>query len=158
MKAWQSPWMRFVVFLLIGAAGLAIGGLFTGPGVDSEWYKGLNKAPWTPPGWVFGAAWTLIVITFAWFMAQAVDEVENKSKLYVAYAVQWVLNMGWNPLFFYSHETGWGLVVISALTLLVAWFTFGLRRVVAPAHYAVYPYFLWLLIATSLNAYIWLQN
>lgn len=44
------------LFLLLNFAGLAIGGLFTGNAVSSEWYQNLAKAPWTPPGWVFGAA------------------------------------------------------------------------------------------------------
>ena len=45
---------QLVIFALLNFGALAIGGLFTGGGVSSEWYASLNKAPWTPPGWVFG--------------------------------------------------------------------------------------------------------
>jgi tryptophan-rich sensory protein len=49
---------RLIIFLALNFAALAIGGLFTSKGVSSDWYAGIAKAPWTPPGWAFGAAWT----------------------------------------------------------------------------------------------------
>ena len=54
-----------IVFLTINFGGLAIGQVWTGDGVTSNWYTSLNQAPWTPPGWVFGLAWTTIAITFS---------------------------------------------------------------------------------------------
>ncbi|MEM6378823.1 MAG: TspO/MBR family protein, partial [Bacteroidota bacterium] len=53
---------RVIIFLILNFVALGIGGFFTGPGTSSEWYNNLNQAPWTPPGWVFGAAWTTIMI------------------------------------------------------------------------------------------------
>ena len=67
--------MRFFLialgFLVVNFGGLAVGSWFTGPGVASDWYQGLDKAPWTPPGWGFGAAWTTVMIGFSWFMYAA---------------------------------------------------------------------------------------
>ena len=48
-----------ILFLIINFGGLAIGNWFMNNGPISEWYLNLNKAPWTPPGWVFGVAWTI---------------------------------------------------------------------------------------------------
>ncbi|MDG2281196.1 MAG: tryptophan-rich sensory protein, partial [Flavicella sp.] len=50
---------RILLFLVLNFTALAVGGLFTGTGVSSDWYQNLNQAPWTPPGWVFGFMWTL---------------------------------------------------------------------------------------------------
>lgn len=61
----KSKILRFVVFLAINFGALAIGGLFTGKGIPSDWYQNLDKAPWTPPGWIFKAAWTTIMIFFS---------------------------------------------------------------------------------------------
>ena len=61
--------LRILLFLIINFGGLFIGGLFTGEGVPSDWYQNLNKAPWNPPGWVFGAAWTTVMICFSVYMA-----------------------------------------------------------------------------------------
>lgn len=44
--------IKTIIFLILNFAALAIGGLSTSSGVTSEWYNALNKAPWTPPGWV----------------------------------------------------------------------------------------------------------
>ncbi|NBN98947.1 MAG: hypothetical protein EBV19_06865 [Flavobacteriia bacterium] len=44
-----------LLFLFLNFGALAIGGSFTADGVASDWNQNLNKAPWTPPGWVFGA-------------------------------------------------------------------------------------------------------
>ena len=46
----------FVLFFVLNFAALALGGLFTGSGVTSDWYTKANQAPWTPPGFVFGLA------------------------------------------------------------------------------------------------------
>ena len=37
--------VRLLVFLLLNFSALGIGGYFTGPGVASQWYKSLQKAP-----------------------------------------------------------------------------------------------------------------
>lgn len=150
--------LKTILFLVINFAALAIGVIFTGKGVPSEWYASLSKAPWTPPGWVFGAAWTSIMICFAIYMAFAYEKVKNTKVLLALFGVQWVLNVLWNPVFFYFHQAAVGLVVISALTILIAVFLFRYRTDLKLKSMLILPYFIWLLIATSLNAYILLNN
>ncbi|RME33333.1 MAG: tryptophan-rich sensory protein [Deltaproteobacteria bacterium] len=150
--------LRLIVFLVLNFSALLLGGLFTGAGVPSNWYQELNKAPWTPPGWVFGAAWTLIMICFAVYMAKAWDLVPDRRLLIGMYVVQWVLNVSWNPLFFKFHWTGWALLDIMALTVVVGWFLFAWRQEMKSWALLSVPYFLWLLIATSLNAWAFFKN
>ncbi|MFA7274431.1 MAG: TspO/MBR family protein [Crocinitomicaceae bacterium] len=149
---------RILLFLLINFAALGIGGFFTGAGVTSDWYASLNKAPWTPPGWVFGAAWTFIMICFSFYMAYAVKTVEQTNWLIGLFIVQWILNVLWNPVFFSFHNTQIGLILIVALTMLVGYFFFKYRVDLKYKSLLVLPYFVWLVIATSLNAYILLKN
>lgn len=149
---------RVLIFLVLNFAALGIGGVFTGPGTSSEWYTNMNQAPWTPPGWVFGAAWTTIMICFAFFMAYAWGKTKNKTTLIILFALQWVLNILWNPVFFYFKEVALALVVISSLTILVGYFLFTYWPILKSKALLVAPYFIWLLIATSLNAYILFQN
>lgn len=59
---------QFLVFLVLNFTALGIGGFATGPGVASSWYQNLNQAPWTPPGWVFGVAWTTIMVCFTFYL------------------------------------------------------------------------------------------
>ena len=74
---------KILIFLVINFAALGIGGFFTGPGVSSDWYTNLNQAPWTPPGWVFGAAWTTIMICFSFFMAFLYEKSYFKKEIIV---------------------------------------------------------------------------
>ena len=150
--------LRVFVFLLINFAALGVGGFFTGKGVPSEWYLNLNKAPWTPPGWVFGAAWTSIMICFSFFMAHWWKVEANINYLLFLFTLQWLLNVLWNPAFFYFHQSALALLLIVALTLVVTYFLFSLWPVLKFKTAFILPYFLWLLIATSLNAYIVLKN
>lgn len=149
---------KTVLFLVLNFSALAFGGLFTGDGVPSEWYQNLTKAPWTPPGWVFGFAWTLIMILFAFYMAYLITAVENKKMVILLFSLQWLLNVSWNPVFFYFHWIPAGLFIITALTLLITYLLYRYQRLLKLKTLFIVPYFLWLLIATSLNTYILIMN
>lgn len=149
---------KTVLFLILNFSALALGGFFTGKGVSSGWYQNLVKAPWTPPGWVFGFAWTLIMVTFAFYMAYLISETKNTKTVILLFGIQWGLNVLWNPFFFLFHWVTLGLIVISGLSILVAYFLFRYQSILKLKTLLIVPYVLWLIIATSLNAYILLMN
>jgi tryptophan-rich sensory protein len=149
---------RIILFLIINFAALAIGGLSTTKAVTGDWYLHLNKAPWTPPGWVFGAAWTTIMICFSFYMAYAWEKVENHNLLLTLFIIQWILNVAWNPVFFTWHYTLLGLIVITLLSLLILYFLFHYMPELRLKSILILPYVIWLMIATSLNAYVYLKN
>ncbi|GAB55947.1 tryptophan-rich sensory protein [Glaciecola punicea ACAM 611] len=147
-----------VIFFIINFAALGIGSLATGAAVSGEWYTSINKAPWTPPGWAFGAAWTTIMVFFSVFMGFAYNEVADKKKLVALYTAQWILNVSWTPVFFMLEQVIPGLIIIGALSVLVGYFLVHYRAVLKVKVLLMLPYFVWLLIATSLNAYILFNN
>lgn len=150
--------IRILIFLVINFSALGLGGLFTGRAVNADWYLNLNKAPWTPPGWVFGAAWTLIMILFSFYMAYLWKNVNNHNILLILFTFQWMLNVGWNPAFFYFQNAILGLVIIISLTLVITYFLINYWSTIELKSLLILPYFIWLLIATSLNAYVVLNN
>ncbi|MBI1287840.1 MAG: tryptophan-rich sensory protein [Flavobacteriales bacterium] len=149
---------RVILFLVLNFGALLLGGLLMNGEVTGDWYLSLNKAPWTPPGWVFGAAWTTIMLCFTIYMTLAWEHVKNKRNLLILFGIQWVLNVFWNPVFFALHYVAPGLVIIMSLTLLVGYFLIGYLQELSWKVLFVVPYFAWLLVATSLNAYILLYN
>ena len=149
---------RLLLFLLINFAALGIGGLFTGDGVSSEWYANLNKAPWTPPGWVFGFAWTTIMLCYAVYMALLWPSTDDKVFLVSLFSAQFLLNVLWNPVFFYFQQVSFGLAIIILLTVLMVFFLFYFWSNLKYASLLVLPYVLWLMIASSLNLYIYMYN
>ena len=148
-----------IIFLTLNFLALAIGGQFTGSGVSSDWYQTINKAPWTPPGWVFGAAWTTIMICYAFYLKSLIENVKSQSKtIYILYGIQWILNIMWNPIFFYFQYDVLALLAISALQVVLI-ITF-LRHFRVQHYYnlLLLPYLIWLFTAISLNAYIVFYN
>jgi len=146
-----------IFFLVLNFSALAIGSWLMNNGPITNWYMNLNQAPWTPPGWVFGVAWTTIMICFSVYMSYLFMEISNLS-LILLYLIQWIFNISWNYIFFNQHAIGYGLMCIIALTTIVTLFLINYRKLLQFKSLLIVPYFLWLLIATSLNAYIYFYN
>lgn len=148
----------FILFLIINFGGLALGNWFMGDAVASDWYNNLNKAPWTPPGWVFGAAWTVIMFCFSIYLTYLFSVRNSKFVMFV-YAIAVLLNVCWNFLFFNQHLITWGFVNIILLTLVIIYFFITFRHdKLHSLKYLLLPYIIWLCIATSLNGYIVFNN
>lgn len=153
----MKHYQKVILFLIVNFAALGIGGLLQDPGPMGDWYQNLNKAPWTPPGWVFGAAWTFIMVCFSFFMAYLTN-YEVRNKLIALFSVQFFLNIIWNVVFFKHRMILVSLLIISSLTILVAYFLFTYRKQLGAKALLIAPYFIWLCIATSLNGYALLNN
>ncbi len=149
---------KFLIFLAINFAALGIGSLLMGEGPSSAWYRNLQQAPWTPPGWVFGTAWTTIMICFALYMTKVWETTTNRQLLILLFCMQWLFNVGWNPAFFRYHQVVLGLLIIVVLTALVGFMFFYYLKTSRFYSLLIMPYFLWLLVATSLNGYIYFNN
>ncbi|MBN2347995.1 MAG: tryptophan-rich sensory protein [Bacteroidales bacterium] len=151
-------WYKIIVFLILNFGALGIGGMLMGEGPASDWYVNLNKAPWTPPGWVFGAAWASLMIFFAVYMAYAWQNTNTRSWLIFLFILQWIINVSWNPVFFKFHLVLPALIIILALTLIIAYMLFAYFSELKIRSLLILPYLIWLLIACSLNAYILFKN
>ncbi|MFA9210312.1 MAG: TspO/MBR family protein [Moraxellaceae bacterium] len=146
---------QLILFLLINFGGLALGSFLMGNPAENEWYQSLDKAPWTPPGWVFGAAWFSIMLFYSIFMQQLLKTKSDNSK-----SIKWLFglsvffNVCWNPIFFVHHYVVIGLVFLIALfILLIQLFRISLQHQSKIA-LLLLPYLIWMLIAISLNAYV----
>lgn len=147
----------FGIFLAINLSALAIGTVLMNDGPRTDWYLNLNKAPWTPPGWLFGVAWTTIMFCFSYYMAKLYQLTPRKT-VTILFVIQFFLNVVWNFVFFNQHLILIGLIIIILLTLVVSMFLFKYKRVMKLHSMTILPYLLWLLVATSLNGYILLYN
>lgn len=147
-----------LVFGFLNFGGLYLGAIATTPGVNSNWYTSLNQAPWTPPGFVFGFAWTIIMIAFTVYMTLLWENTSIRTEAKKLYGLSWILNVLWNPVFFTLHQTSAALILISGLLLLLITMALNFAKFLGLKTIWILPYIAWLFIATSLNAYIVLQN
>lgn len=150
--------MRLLLFLILNFGALALGSYLMGEGPTGTWYSELNKAPWTPPGWVFGAMWMLIMICLSIFMSKAV-QIDSLSKTILwIYGVQIILNILWNPLFFDLNWMGWALIEIILLVFVVGFMALKAKPYLPQITWLLTPYVVWLCIAITLNAYALVNN
>lgn len=155
----NNKYIRFLIFLTVNFSALGIGTLLMNNGPQTDWYLSLKKAPWTPAGWVFGAAWSSIMLCFSFYMTKLSFQYKYlDKKLLTLFIVQWILNVSWNYIFFNQHLVALGLVSITLLWLMVGYFTFEHIKKLKWYTLLILPYLIWMTIATSLNAYIVFYN
>tara|TARA_R110000868_G_scaffold144714_2_gene364014 strand:+ start:368 stop:865 length:498 start_codon:yes stop_codon:yes gene_type:complete len=154
---WISWSKNLGLFLILNFGALAIGALLQGEGPSSMWYSNLDRAPWTPPGWVFGAAWFSIMLCFAIYLANLSQKI-SLAVFLPLYAIHWIFNVSWNPLFFNWHLIGVALIVLLALTIVVGLLLYRFRKFSGNSSWLIAPYLIWLCIALSLNVYVLINN
>lgn len=147
----------FLTFLIINFGALGLGVLLMGDGATSNWYTSMNQAPWTPANWVFGAAWSFIMLCFSIYMALLYLKQPSK-KVVILFVLQFILNVSWNFVFFNQHFIGLGLATIIALTFIVTVFLVTYFKIMKFKTLLILPYIVWICIATSLNLYILIYN
>lgn len=150
--------MAAVAFVAGAQIAGGIGVPFTDPG--SDWYLNLQKAPFNPPPWVFGPVWGVlyVVIGLAAFIAWLAPPGKNRTLALRWWTVQLLLNASWTPVFFGARLPGWGLALLLGVDVAVAASFVYLLRTDKRAGWMFLPYLMWVLFATSLNAWIVVAN
>lgn len=142
---------QFLLFLAFNFGCLWLSSYLMGEGPRSDWYLGLPRAPWTPPGWVFGVAWSVIMICWAIYMTLLPHKTLTD---YLYYLTTLVLCASWNGVFFSQHGLMAGLINLLLLAVIVIGITLKNRHRQGKLTLLMIPFCLWVLLASSLNAYI----
>jgi translocator protein len=134
----------------------SVSGRIANSGYGNSWFDALVKPEIMPPGWVFGAVWTLLYILLGLVLAMLLHArgARGRGVVLAVFGAQLVLNYSWSPIFFAYHEIGLALLVIGAmilLTLLLIVLTWRIRRVAA---LFLLPYLAWLCFAALLTSEI----
>ncbi|WP_354187734.1 TspO/MBR family protein [Arthrobacter sp. UYCu712] len=160
----RAQLLGLLVFLGASALVAGLGGLATASNVTG-WYATADKAPWTPPNWVFGPVWTALYLAMAvaaWLVWRR--RAEGSRAALTAYGVQLALNLLWTPVFFGLHPAlgtpalwiGFGIIVALAVAVSVTVLRFG--PISRAAGLLMLPYLSWIVFAASLNLWAALHN
>ena len=145
---------RLILFLgLVLGGGLALGGL-TVPG---EWYSGLAKPTFNPPGWLFGPVWSVLYIAIA-IAGWRLWENDRSGWPMILWWIQLALNFMWTPVYFGAHRIGFALVIILLMLTAIGGFIISAWRQDQVAASLFLPYAAWVAFASVLNASIWTLN
>lgn len=153
--------IQFCVAMVISFLPGIFGVFFTPHGDSDVWYMALTKSGLTPPGVVFGAAWTILYALLGFALFLVIKSARGKAEKmlsYILFGSQMLLNAGWTYLFFGLHMTGFALVMLLALFIVSIWMARVFDGIDRKAMLLVVPYLLWMIFAFYLNAYIVLLN
>jgi benzodiazapine receptor len=148
----------------VTAATAAIGGLASGPAVQSDWYEKLRKPSFQPPKQAFPIVWPLLYADIAAVSAATIDELDDRGEGREArtfsglLALNLILNGSWSWLFFNRRRLGASAVLAGALAVSSADLTRRAVRVKGAPAKALWPYPLWCAFATALSSRIWWLN
>ncbi len=155
----RKEWLELIKSILLP---LAVGGLaafLTRDAMAS--FESLEQPPLSPPGWVFGVAWTFLYTLMGisyYLLMQAGGNQEEKKEAGFLYFLQLAVNFLW-PIFFFGK--GWYL--FSLVWLILLWIlVFNMIRkfgeISLRAGQLQIPYLVWLTFAAYLNAGVWWLN
>jgi len=125
-----------------------------------DWYASLRKPWWTPPGWLFPIAWSIMyaLMSAAAFLVWTFAPPGEGTVPLLVYGLQLVLNGLWSPAFFGTRRMGLGYLVVVALwvaVLATVVLFFGINYW---AGLMMLPYLLWVTVASFLNLSVWRLN
>jgi translocator protein len=145
-------------WLLASLATGAIGALATRDA--REFYAGLMKPEWAPPGWLFGPVWTALYLLMgvaAWLVWRRAGWSGAAGALSL-FLAQLVCNALWSWVFFAWRRGAWALADIVLLVVLIVATLVTFARVHRLSALLLVPYLAWVLFATALTYAIWRAN
>lgn len=155
--------MTFIKFIFAMALSFLPGilGIMVAPisGGDNVWYNTLNNSVFTPAGWVFSAAWTILyfLVGLALFLIMQKHEKTNRhdrTSAYTLFGLNIAFNALWSFVFFGAQMPEIGIITLTALIIIAIFMARAFYRISKPAFWLVVPYVLWLMFAFYLNGMI----
>ena len=149
-------WSRTLILTILVAVSstlvlLLAGGLTTK--IDS-WYRDLRKPAWTPPNWLFGPAWTLILGLAAVSGVRAwtgAELPESHAWIALTFGANAVFHLIWSPLFFRLKRPDLALVDVACLWMTIVGMIWAAGAVSRIDGWLLVPYLLWVSYAAALN-------
>jgi translocator protein len=150
----RAALLRWTLFL---SPLLLMLGFFSGAVAGSDegniWFYGLNKPSLYPPPATFGIVWSILYLIMGLALAMVITArgASGRGLAIGLFAVQFVLNLAWSPVFFGMENLAGGLLLllgIDAAVVLTAWAFHRIRPLAAGL---LLPYLAWVLFATLLN-------
>ena len=120
----------------------------------TPWYRALRKPSWQPPDWLFGPAWSVILVLAALsaFLAwrQAPDRAARLT-IAALFVANGVANIVWSPLFFKLRRPDWALIEVPFLWLSIVALIVAMQPASRTASLLLLPYLFWVSFASFLN-------
>ena len=152
----MSHILKFVISFALVAFTAGLSSYLSYLGVNT-FYPNLTLPPLNPPNEIFRFVWpvlyALMIISFYLILIK-----QNNTKAVMLFIYQILLHILWCYLFFTKGLFMFGFIDIILLDFTVFTMLKAFYVLTPAAAYLQYPYFIWLLFATYLNAGVWYLN
>ena len=149
--------MSFLRYALVTVPLVVLFGTVSGrianSGYGNPWFDALAKPDFMPPGWVFGAAWTILYILLGIVLAMLLHArgAHRRGQAIGLFALQLACNYAWSPVFFGFHDIGNALLLLGAMIVLTVGLVVLLWWIRRVAALLMLPYLAWLCFAALLT-------
>ncbi len=147
----------FLRIALVTVPALLFLGFLVGQMSNSDgrnrWFDALQKPDLFPPTWVFPVVWSILYVMLGFALAIIIHARGAKGRPLALglFAVQFMLNLAWSPLFFGAHQVSLALILILVLLVLASATTVAIAQIRKAAAWLMVPYLVWLCAASILN-------
>lgn len=145
---------KLIYCYIIVFIAMAAGGYYNNFGLVN-WYDAIEKPEITPPNSVFPTVWTILyaLIALAFYLAFHLEKSDKKrQRLNSWFLGLMFLHIVWSYAFFYTGYIAMALIVIIAIDILSYMILMAFWSVSGVSALLFFPYFIWILFATYLNA------
>ena len=155
----MSKVFKFLLSITLPFLAGGIGSAFTTAAIPT-WYANLNKPVFTPPGWVFGPAWSILYILMgiAFYLVWSKTNFKGYQTALIFFVVQLVLNALWSILFFGLKQPLYALLEIIVLWVAILLTLIPFYKIDKTAGLLLIPYLAWVTFAAILNLSIVILN
>lgn len=151
LRAALLRWTLFLSPLLLMLGFFS--GAAAGSGEGNVWFFGLAKPSLYPPAATFGIVWSILYVLMGLALAMVITArgASGRGLAIALFAVQFVLNLAWSPVFFGMENISGALLLLVVIDVLVIATVLAFRKVRPLAAGLLLPYLAWVLFATLLN-------
>lgn len=136
-----------------------VSGFLTKSGIEN-FAVNAEKPFFTPPDWLFPAAWTILYILMgiSAYLIEITQTSKDKKAAYILYYLQLFFNFTWSFIFFNAESYLTAFVWIVILWILILSVTAEFCKINQKAAYLMIPYIIWVTFAAVLNFSVYLLN
>ena len=147
----------YISSVLIPVVLGALVSFITREGMDA--YAALRQPPLAPPGWLFGAVWSVLYVLMGLSLAMIrLSRDSRREDALFLFSLQLFVNLVWPILFFCWELRLSALFVLLLLIVLVVAMITRFWRIRPAAGALNLPYLIWLGFAAWLNLAVYLLN
>jgi len=154
----MEKFKKIIFFVMVLLIFLVPGFIF---GMQTDFYKEINKPSFAPPGIVFSVVWTGLYIIQSYYITKIYFEYRQTNegmKILWLLIINGVANILYMPIFFIFKSLFGGFIITLIIMVTLVLIIYKSKISNVKEWYLEVPYLLWSIFALVLSISIYLMN